>query len=59
MIFKKKETYIGIDIGSLSIKAVEIEVGQAGDIALRKANLVPKEEGVKKALSGMPSSPPR
>ena len=54
MIFKKKETYIGIDIGSLSIKAVEIEVGQAGDIALRKANLVPKEEGVKKALSGMP-----
>lgn len=54
MIFNKKETYIGIDIGSSSIKAVEIEAGPTGDIVLRKANLVPKEEGVKRAVSGMP-----
>jgi len=54
MNFKKKETYIGIDIGSSSIKAVEIEVGLAGGITLRKANLVTKEEGIKNAVSGMP-----
>lgn len=53
MNFKKKDTYIGIDIGSSTIKAVEIEAGLAGNITLRKANLVPKEEGIKKALSGM------
>lgn len=54
MNLKRREIYIGIDIGSSSIKAVEIEVGPAGDIVLRKANLVPKEEGVKKSASGMP-----
>lgn len=54
MNFKKKETYIGIDIGSSSIKAVEIEVGLAGGVTLRRANLVTKEEGIKNAVSGMP-----
>ncbi|MDD5072933.1 MAG: pilus assembly protein PilM [Candidatus Omnitrophica bacterium] len=53
MNFKKKEIYIGIDIGSSAIKAVEIGTGPAGDIILKKAGLVPKEEGVKKAVAGM------
>ena len=54
MNLKKKDIYIGIDVGSSTIKAVEIETGPAGEIILRKANLVPKEEGIKKAVSGMP-----
>lgn len=52
--FKKKDFYIGLDIGSSYIKAVEMEIGPAGGIILRKASLVPKEEGVKKAVAGMP-----
>ena len=50
---KKKDIYIGIDFGSSSIKAVEIEAGPSGGIILKKASFVPKEEGLKKAVSGM------
>jgi type IV pilus assembly protein PilM len=53
MNLNKKDTYIGIDVGSSTIKAVEIETGPAGDIILSKARLVPKEEGMKKAVAGM------
>ena len=52
---KKKNIYIGIDIGSSMIKAVEIEAGLAGELTLKKANMVPKYEGIKKALLGMSS----
>ena len=50
---KKNEIYIGIDIGSSTIKAVEIEAGPSGEITLRTANLVANEEGIKKAVNGM------
>ncbi|MDD4879597.1 MAG: pilus assembly protein PilM, partial [Candidatus Omnitrophica bacterium] len=53
--FKKKESYIGLDIGSSYIKAVEMEIGPAGNIILKKAGLVPKHEGIKKAVAGMPA----
>ena len=46
---KKNEIYIGIDIGSSTIKAVEIEAGPSGEITLRTANLVANEEGMKKS----------
>jgi len=52
---RNKNIYIGIDIGSSTIKAVEIEAGLAGELTLKKANMVLKHEGIKKALSGMPS----
>ncbi len=54
MNFKKKDTYIGVDFGFSAIKAVEIEAGPAGELILKRATLVPKEEGVKKAVAGMP-----
>ena len=53
MNIKQKTSYIGVDIGSASIKAVELEFGLAGDAVLRKANIVARSAGVKKALSGM------
>ncbi|MDP3786037.1 MAG: type IV pilus assembly protein PilM [Candidatus Omnitrophota bacterium] len=52
---KQKNIYIGIDIGTSTIKAVEIEAGLAGELTLRKANMVLRSEGIKKALSGMSS----
>lgn len=48
----KKNVYIGLDIGSSSIKAVEIEIG-GGQAILRKANVVPARDGIKKAVTGM------
>lgn len=53
MKLKQRNIYIGIDFGASSIKAVEIEMGLTGEPALRKANLVPTAEGLKKAISGM------
>ena len=53
MNLKKKDTYIGIDVGSSTIKAVEIEAGPSGEITLKNANLVARAEGIKKAVSGM------
>ena len=55
MGIKQKNIYIGIDIGASTIKAVEIEAGFAGELTLRKANMVPRTEGIRKALSGMSS----
>ncbi len=52
---KRKNVYIGVDIGTSTIKAVEIEAGLAGEFILRKANVVSRPEGLKKALSGMSS----
>lgn len=53
MNLKQKTVFIGIDIGSADIKAVEIESGAAGGVILKKANIVPKADGLKKVLSGM------
>jgi type IV pilus assembly protein PilM len=53
MNIKQKGVFLGIDIGSSSIKAVELEFGAAGQAVIRKANLVPKSEGLSKALEGM------
>ncbi len=50
---KQKNIYIGIDIGTSTIKAVEIEAGFAGELTLKKTNIVARSEGVRKAISGM------
>ncbi|KPK42561.1 MAG: hypothetical protein AMJ78_02115 [Omnitrophica WOR_2 bacterium SM23_29] len=50
---RQKNIYIGIDIGSSSIKVVEVEIGLTGEPILRKASTVKKSEGLKKAISGM------
>jgi type IV pilus assembly protein PilM len=49
----KRNVYIGIDVGTSSIKAVEIEAGIAGDLTLRRANVVARADGIKKAVAGM------
>ncbi|MFA5336194.1 MAG: pilus assembly protein PilM [Candidatus Omnitrophota bacterium] len=49
----QKSVYLGVDIGSSYIKAVELDLSNAGEPVIRKANLVPKSEGLGKALSGM------
>lgn len=53
MGIKKKNIYIGIDIGSSMIKAVEIEVEFSGELTLKRANVVGRADGIKKAISGM------
>lgn len=50
---KQKNIYIGIDIGTSTIKAVEMEAGLAGELTLRKANIVARADGIGKAVSGM------
>ncbi|MFH0772078.1 MAG: pilus assembly protein PilM [Candidatus Omnitrophota bacterium] len=51
---KKKDIYIGIDIGSSFIKAVEIEASSAGvPPVLRKVRISPRSEGIRKAVAGM------
>lgn len=52
-MIKKREAYIGIDIGSSYIKAVLIEKSVTGELVLSKANIVESKEGIRKAVSGM------
>ncbi|MFA5148404.1 MAG: pilus assembly protein PilM [Candidatus Omnitrophota bacterium] len=49
----QKSVFLGIDIGSSYIKAVELDLSGAGEPVVRKANIVPKSEGLGKALAGM------
>ncbi len=49
----QKDVFLGIDIGSSRIKAVELDLGAAGGPAVRKANIVPRSAGLGKALAGM------
>ncbi len=49
----QKSVFLGIDIGSSCIKAVEIDLGAAGGPVVRKANVVPRSAGLGKALAGM------
>lgn len=48
-----KRVFLGIDIGSSCIKAVEIDLDAAGGPAIMKANIVPRSAGLGRALSGM------
>lgn len=50
---KQKNIYIGIDIGASTIKVVELEISPLGEPILKKANLVAKADGLKKAISGV------